>query len=1028
MEMLEKIENVLDRIPLDFGGGSPLEKVFLMSHLAATRRLKVYVEIGVYRGRSLFPVATAMHLHGGRVFGIDPYSKACAHENDIASEYVAALHDWVEKTNFDDIYLQVTNLVADLGLESTVELLRVPSEQAVSHFQGRDIQIGMLHVDGNHDTRCVMRDVELYLPLVAPNGIVVMDDINWASVQPAYAKVKERMTVLFEAPEFSFLINRPDGADLDELKQGLALMHAALALRSSTAEASRVGVPLVPAGLPENPKVSVSLTTYNQERYIATAIESVLAQQTDFPFEVVLADDRSTDGTGDICREYQRRYPGIVRLVHREKNLGAVPNYLETFKACVGEYVAFLEGDDYWTDPNKLQKQVAFLDANPEYAICCHNVIAVDDQGVSRGGLLRNVSETTTVKDLCRGDYISTPSCMVRNHLLDELPSWIYALPGCDWALDLLHAEKGKIQFFPETMAAYRIHTEGIWSGKCSKDKLRETLEVTQTINRRLDYRHAKDFQVLEQLIRHEIKKFQAQGEPAVTESVVMSSNDALIREYETAMFELEKAKSLARSGKRELRALKRSHQELKNQYKQALRIIASAEAWQRRSWITRALHRWRSSRKAGGVRVERPKAAEKSPEPSTGAQPLKREANHIQPTLSSVSAPAPLAAVASKYSLVILDDIFPHPLSAFRFEEYARYLESIPDMMVYSTAGAFGCLREKRSLEEVIFEAEERHSWIKGRVTRFEPKKPLNATLAYVVFLGNIAYFLDRLEEDKIPFVFTLYPGGSFELNDPMKDRVMRRVFSSPQFRKVIVTQNITQEYLIEHDFCAPEQITYVQGGVTPAEHLTRDLKGKKHFGFEKAQLDICFVAHRYSSDGADKGYDVFIEVARRFVARHDNVFFHVVGGFDQSIIDVSDLGGRISFYGMQEPAWFETFYMDKDLILSPNIPFTLAPGAFDGFPTGCCTDAALHSVAMFCTDLLKLNQNFTDGKDIVLIPYNVDRITEIIEHYHRSPADLRSLARQGCETSRYICGYEYQMAPRLNLLQELIQEGTYA
>ena len=316
----------------------------------------------------------------------------------------------------------------------------------------------------------------------------------------------------------------------------------------------------------------------------------------------------------------------------------------------------------------------------------------------------------------------------------------------------------------------------------------------------------------------------------------------------------------------------------------------------------------------------------------------------------------------------------------------------------------------------------------IKGRVAHFDPERPLCAALAYVVFLGNIAYFIERLEKDKIPFVFTLYPGGSFELNDPAKDRVMRRVFSSPQFRKVIVTQNITQDYLLEHDFCAPEQIVYVQGGVTPAEHLTRDLQGKKHFGFEKPRLDICFVAHRYSADGADKGYDVFIEVARRLVARHDNIFFHVVGGFDETVLDVSDLGARIAFYGRQEPAWFETFYMDKDLILSPNVPFTLAPGAFDGFPTGCCTDAALHGVAMFCTDLLKLNQNFTDGNDIVLIPYNIDRVTEIIEHYHRNPADLRSIAQQGCETARHICSYDYQMVPRLRLLQELIQEETYA
>ena len=254
-----------------------------------------------------------------------------------------------------------------------------------------------------------------------------------------------------------------------------------------------------------------------------------------------------------------------------------------------------------------------------------------------------------------------------------------------------------------------------------------------------------------------------------------------------------------------------------------------------------------------------------------------------------------------------------------------------------------------------------------------------------------------------------------------------MRRVFTSKWFCKVIVTQNITRDYLLEHDLCAPDQMVYVQGGVTPSEHLHRDLSSKKYHGFNKTRLDICFVAHRYSADGADKGYDVFIEVAKKLASRHDSIFFHVVGGFDESIIDVADLGSRISFYGSQEPSWFETFYLDKDIILSPNIPFKLAPGAFDGFPTGCCTDAALHGVAMFCTDLLGLNQNFTHGDDIVLIPYNVERITEIIEHYLQNPAELRSLALKGCETSRHVCSNDYQMVPRLQLIQELIREGSY-
>ena len=108
------------------------------------------------------------------------------------------------------------------------------------------------------------------------------------------------------------------------------------------------------------PKVSVLMITYNQERYISQAIESVLSQQTDFSYEIVVGEDFSTDNTREVCREYQQRYPDKIRLLERDKNLGMAGNFLSTFKECNGQYLAVLEGDDYWVNPHKLQSQVDF--------------------------------------------------------------------------------------------------------------------------------------------------------------------------------------------------------------------------------------------------------------------------------------------------------------------------------------------------------------------------------------------------------------------------------------------------------------------------------------------------------------------------------------------------------------------------------------------------------------------------------------------------------------------------------------------
>jgi len=132
----------------------------------------------------------------------------------------------------------------------------------------------------------------------------------------------------------------------------------------------------------KDPKLSVILITYNHEKYITKALDSVLAQETDFPFEIVIGEDCSPDDTRNICKEYKKKYPEQIRLVNREKNTGRPTlNVYETTMKCRGEYLAYLEGDDYWTDTHKLQKQVDSLDAHPEYIACTHAHKMIDDVG-----------------------------------------------------------------------------------------------------------------------------------------------------------------------------------------------------------------------------------------------------------------------------------------------------------------------------------------------------------------------------------------------------------------------------------------------------------------------------------------------------------------------------------------------------------------------------------------------------------------------------------------------------------------------
>ncbi len=136
-------------------------------------------------------------------------------------------------------------------------------------------------------------------------------------------------------------------------------------------------------------KLSVCVPTYNHEQYIGQMLDGAFMQQTNFEFEIVIGDDASTDATPDIIREYDAKRPGIIRAFLHSENQGPKEprefagrnNVLQLLKACKGEYVAMCEGDDYWTDPLKLQKQVDFLDANPDFAVCHHNMEVIYEDG-----------------------------------------------------------------------------------------------------------------------------------------------------------------------------------------------------------------------------------------------------------------------------------------------------------------------------------------------------------------------------------------------------------------------------------------------------------------------------------------------------------------------------------------------------------------------------------------------------------------------------------------------------------------------
>lgn len=214
------------------------------------------------------------------------------------------------------------------------------------------------------------------------------------------------------------------------------------------------------------PKVSICFITYNQEKYVRQALDGFLMQKTNFEFEILVHDDASTDRTASILKEYEQKKPGVFSIIYRKENQfskgkrNMITRYL--LPKARGTYVALCEGDDYWTDPNKLQRQVDFLDEHPEYALCFHPVKVVYENHEEPDSLFPEHTDASkfNLDNLLQSNFIPTNAVLFRKQDYKSIPKTV--IPG-DWYLDLFHAQFGNIGFLPKTMAVYRRHAGGVW-------------------------------------------------------------------------------------------------------------------------------------------------------------------------------------------------------------------------------------------------------------------------------------------------------------------------------------------------------------------------------------------------------------------------------------------------------------------------------------------------------------------------------------------------------------------------------------
>jgi glycosyltransferase involved in cell wall biosynthesis len=251
-----------------------------------------------------------------------------------------------------------------------------------------------------------------------------------------------------------------------------------------------------------DPIVSVCMITYNHQEFVSQAIDTIMSQQCDFEFQLIISDDHSSDNTLAICKEYQSKFPSKIIVIENDPNIGMMKNFIQVLSFSNSLYIAICEGDDYWTSNTKLQSQIDILRNNNTISIVAHHCdIYYQNKNEFEPFHKKNVKEILTLQDFIYGNYINTLSIVYRNNNVG-FSDWMYQSKLGDWPLNLLLLQNGNVQFINESMGVYRIHSGGIhqnaynWDLMKRKQSFENAIFVLKNLENKLKPKFPKDFKI----------------------------------------------------------------------------------------------------------------------------------------------------------------------------------------------------------------------------------------------------------------------------------------------------------------------------------------------------------------------------------------------------------------------------------------------------------------------------------------------------------------------------------------------------
>lgn len=374
------------------------------------------------------------------------------------------------------------------------------------------------------------------------------------------------------------------------------------------------------------------------------------------------------------------------------------------------------------------------------------------------------------------------------------------------------------------------------------------------------------------------------------------------------------------------------------------------------------------------------------------------------------------------KLDLIIIDNFLPSPLSPWRTYEFSELCKKNSNSRIYCDLNSFKKYSIGNSFNDSVKNLEVQFPSLKDKIYKFSVFNFIDSRLVYFLFYENVNKYFEILVRLKQDFVFTLYPGGCFEINNSKIDSRLSRICQSDICKKVIVNQYLVEEYLIDNRICPKRKIKLIHGVPLNLESSSGSLENQKKD--LNSTLKVLFMGNKYTKDGEDKGFPVFVDFAHYAVKQNLDLKFVIAGNFSRNDVR-EDLQGIFEFRGFIQETDFTEFFKDIHIIISPNQPFRLKLGAFDGFPLATCVSAAFNEVLILATDFFEEGERiqFQDKIHFLKIFPTVKSIVDSVNLILSDRSIISSITRNAKLKIKDHYSFNSQIKPRLNLFEELLK-----